>query len=362
MSLTGSPLLVVLAVVAVGLPVGLAVRWRRTPAGGSGRRRAGATALRAVAILVCQAVAVLATGVALNRSFVFYNSWSDLLGRQQTGQMAAVSAGTLVPTDGSQGRVVALTVHGKVSGVTEEVLVWLPPQYGQRAFRKTNFPVLMALPGQPGTPAGIFKVFDFARNAMAAIDRHSVSPFVAVFPPLSIAAPRDTECTDVPRGPQADSWLATDVREGVARHFRVTPNHWSTMGWSTGGFCAAKMLLRHPTSFDAAVSIGGYYGAEEDHTTGTLFNHSQVLKHQNSPLWLLQHSIAYPVHLLIVTSKADRDSWSGVFYADAKKMVAIAVGVPGVDTILLPAGGHSFKTYLPTVAPSLDWLGKNAGL
>jgi enterochelin esterase-like enzyme len=322
----------------------------------------GGVAVRVVAVLLCQAVAVLATGVVLNRSFLFYNSWSDLLGRKETGQMAAISAGSLVPANGSQGRIVALTVHGKVSGATEEVLVWLPPQYDEPAYKKTAFPVLMALPGQPGTPAGIFKTLDFGANAMAAIGRRTTTPFVAVFPPLSIAAPRDTECTDIPHGPQADSWLSTDVREDVIRHFRVTANHWSTIGWSTGGFCAAKMLLRHPTTFGAAVSLGGYFDAEQDHTTGTLFNHSQVLKNQNSPLWLLQHSIAYPIHLLIVTSKADRDSWSGIFYADAKKMVAVAVGVPGVDTILLPTGGHNFTTYGPTVGPALDWLGRNGGL
>ena len=127
----------------------------------------------------------------------------------------------------------------------------------------------------------------------------------------------------------------------------------AVLAWSTGGFCAAKMLLKHPMSFSGAVSIGGYFNAEEDHSTGELFNHSRMLRNQNSPLWLLRHSLSYPIHLLIVTSKADRESWSGVHYADAKQAVAAAAGIPGVGTIVLPTGGHNFSTYAPTVGPAL---------
>jgi enterochelin esterase-like enzyme len=350
--------MILLIVTAIALPIALALAWRRLPG------RLGGAMLRIGMIIGCQAVAILAAGIALNNAFLFYDSWDDLLGHHSEGgaQVAVADAGQLVPPDGSQGRIKILTVHGNVSGATEQVLVWLPPQYDAAAATKTRFPVMMALPGQPGTPAGIFKTLDLATNAMRAIDSGQVKPFIAVIPPLSIAQPRDTECTDIPRGPQADSWLATDVKEAVIRHFRVTLEHWSTIGWSTGAFCASKLLLRHPTSFVAAASIGGYFNAEEDHTTGNLFNHSRVLRNQNSPLWLIKHTLGYPVHLLIITSKGDRESWNGVHYADAKKAIIAASGIPGVSTIVLPSGGHNFSTYAPTVGPALDWLGKNAGL
>ena len=358
-SLTGASLTILLIVAAVALPIVLALAWRRLPG------RVGGAALRIGMIISCQVIAVMAAGIALNRAFLFYDSWAELLGQQGGGGQAAIAVtdnGQLVPADGSQGRISILTVHGKVSGATEQVLVWLPPQYDAAGEKRTRFPVIMALPGQPGTPAGIFKTLDLGSNAMQMIKSGKVKPFVAVIPPLSIAQPRDTECTDVPRGPQADSWLATDVKEAVVRHFRVTPAHWSTIGWSTGAFCASKMLLRHPTSFVAAVSIGGYFNAEEDHSTGNLFNHSRVLRNQNSPLWLIRHTLSYPVHLLIITSKGDRESWDGVHYADAQKAIAAARGIPGVGTIVLPSGGHNFSTYAPTVGPALAWLGKNAGL
>jgi pimeloyl-ACP methyl ester carboxylesterase len=346
-----------LIIAAIGLPIALALVWQRLP------DRVGGILLRTAMILSCQVIAVFAAGIALNRAFLFYDSWDELLGHNRAGGAVAITDnGHLVPTDGSQGRISILTVHGKVSGATEQVLVWLPPEYAAAAKAGARLPVLMTLPGQPGTPAGIFKTLDLGRNATQSITSGQVKPFVAVIPPLSIAQPRDTECTNIPRGPQADSWLATDVKEAVIRHFRVTAGHWSTVGWSTGAFCASKMLLRHPTSFGAAVSIGGYFGAEEDHTTGNLFNHSRVLRNENSPLWLIKHTLTYPLHLLIITSKGDRESWRGVHYADAQKAVLAAHGIPGVSTIVLPSGGHNFDTYAPTVSPALAWLGKNAGL
>jgi hypothetical protein len=75
-------------------------------------------------------------------------------------------AGQLVSADGSEGRIKILTVHGKVSGATEQVLVWLPRQYAAAAEANVRFPVLMALPGHPGTPAGIFKTLNLGNNAV----------------------------------------------------------------------------------------------------------------------------------------------------------------------------------------------------
>jgi hypothetical protein len=75
----------------------------------------------------------------------------------------------------------------------------------------------MVLPGQPSTPEAMFNGFSFAQQATRAIDSGKVEPFIAVFPPLMIAPPRDTECTDVPGGPQAETWLSRSVREQVIR-------------------------------------------------------------------------------------------------------------------------------------------------
>ncbi len=356
MQLTSPALVVIAATLAVGLAVLVALTRRRRPNGWVGH------GLRFVAILVSQAMAVFAVVLVANNTYDFYNNWDDLLGGGGSGEVPAVAAGTLVPPDGSQGRVVTLTVRAPGAkgpgGERLPVLVWLPKQYGQPQFKKVRFPVVMMLPGQPSTPQGVFSGFEFGKEAAAAIDSGRAKPFVAVLPPLMIDPPRDTECTNVPNGPQAETWLYQDVRTAVINKLRVDRDgaHWSTMGWSTGGFCAAKLLLRHPTLFGAAISVGGYFTAETDSTTGDLFGGNAQLRKENSPSWLIKQNGARQTNLLVVTSTADRDSWHGAPYADTAKFVAQNKGTPGVSTILLTSGGHNFGTYRPTLPAAFGWL------
>jgi hypothetical protein len=357
MSLTGLPLLVSLVALAILIPLVLALTWPKRPHG------LVHPVLRFMCMVVAQLTAVAAVGVWANDAFGFYDSWTDLLGGSHEGSIQAEANGSL-PLGGPEGRVITLTVNGKASGASGTVLVWLPPQYDQPGFKKTRFPVLAMLPGQPGTPEGVFSQFQFAPQATQAIRSGAVKPFVAVFPPLMIAPPRDTECTDVPHGPQAETWLAQDVRTAVLRHVRVTRDgkQWSAAGWSTGGFCAAKLLLRHGANWNAAAVIGGYFDAETDPSTGNLFGGSEQLRRQNSPIWLMRQPGSLNANLLIVVSKTDRHSYNGVHYADSKQMIAQTRGYPNVATILLPSGGHNYTVYEQTLPAVLAWCAKTAGL
>jgi hypothetical protein len=357
MSLTGLPLFVLLVAFAILIPLALVLTWSGRPHGLLGR------ALRFIAMVVAQVTAVAAVGVWANNTFGFYDSWADLLGRSQAGALHA-EANSPLPVSGIDGRVITLTVNGKASRASGIVLVWLPPQYAQPAFKTTRFPVLLMLPGQPSTPEGVFSQFQFGQQATRAISSHAVKPFVAVFPPIMIAPPRDTECTNVPHGPQAETWLAKDVRDAVLRHVRVTQDgkQWSVAGWSTGGFCAAKLLLRNRADFNAAASIGGYFDAETDPSTGNLFGGSAQLRRQNAPIWLIRQPGNLDANLLIVVSKTDRSSYNGVHYADSKQMIAETRGYPSVATVLLPSGGHNYTVYRATLPAVLAWCARTAGL
>jgi enterochelin esterase-like enzyme len=335
--------------------VAVIVTWRSRP-GWLGR------GLRLVAIVLSQAVAIAAAGVWANNSFGFYTNWADLLGNP-AGALHA-QANSLLPRNGAEGSVLTLNVLGKASKTTGSILVWLPPQYKQRQYAHTRFPVMMMMPGQPGTPEGVFTQFDFARQATRAIAAGTVKPFVGVFPPIMIDPPRDTECTNVPRGPQAESWLATDVHSAVLHRLRVTPDgrQWTAAGWSTGGFCAAKLALRHPAEFGAAISYGGYFDSETDHTTGDLFGGSAQLRRDNSPLLLIQRPGLRQTHLLIVVGAQDAHSYQGVFYADSKKMIELTRGYPNVASIVMRTGGHNYTNYRRTVPAALAWAAKAAEL
>ena len=339
----------VLAVVAVAVLVTRPVDTTRTSLG---RRLATRTAPVVAVAVVAQALAVLVVGLAVNSSYGFYTSWSDLFGRTSGG--ARIQTGGLVAA--GQGRVAVVTVHAHVGGRNDRLLVWTPPQYDAPAYRDRPMPVVLFLPGQPNSPDGAFRHFDFGMIASQAIDSGKVPPFVAVFPTLMIAPPRDTECTDVPGGPQAETWLERDVPRYVTTHFRVQPPGpgWSVMGWSTGGFCAAKLLATHPDQYSSATSLGGYYRPLQDHTTGDLFGGSRTLEDHNSPMWLYRHDLAHgglgSSRLLLVAGRQDSETWP-----ETKAMLDLAGSDPAVARLVIPRGGHNYRNYRQYLGDILAW-------
>ncbi|QWZ09961.1 esterase family protein [Nocardioides panacis] len=190
-----------------------------------------------MALVLCgQFFAMAALALKVNDDYLFYTSWADLTGH--VSQKSPIETGGLVRH--GQGHLRVMTVPSHDTGSQHQVLVWLPPQYDLAAYRNQRFPVVTFLTGQPSTPQTAFARFKFASTAMRLIDTHRTQPFVGVFPTLMISPPRDTECTNVPGGPRAETWLANEVPRFIQQHFRVAgPGPaWTTMGWSTGGASA----------------------------------------------------------------------------------------------------------------------------
>jgi enterochelin esterase-like enzyme len=264
------------------------------------------------------------------------------------------------PASGT-GRYEEITLKGPVSGATEKVVAWLPPQYGDRRYAKTKFPVVMILGGAYRRVSVVVEQLDLARTASEEIRAGRVLPFVAIFPEINIKYPFDTECTDLPGGPQAFSWLDQDVPHWVTSKLRVShdPRLWSVMGWSTGGYCASLLHLRDPGRFGAAASIQGYYKPEPDSTTGALGADLQQypeLANEYSPTWLIEHRPPLTVHLLVMTSLTDPQSkpQSLAFLTREKN-------VPGVQPYVLQDLGHNLHTFGAVLPPVLGWLADVAG-
>lgn len=365
MSLMGAPLMVVLVALSVLAPIGLAVLWtrhrRRAPRTDhrSLRRVSGVLTL-AAAIIVCQATAIFTVGVVANHQYGFYSSWSDLLGIS-TAQNSSAEIITAQPLPPGQGTMKQMVVPGSRGNASQKVLVWLPPDYRRLTAQHHRLPVLLLLTGQPGSPRAVFHNFDFSNRATAAIQSRQVAPFVAVMPPITSTVPsRDTECVDVPGGVQPEWWLRHDVRSAVVKDFSVSPSHWSVAGFSTGGYCAANLLIRHPHDFQSAVSIAGYFAPGWDkNTRGNPLKNRPDLDHGNSPLWIYQHRPPRHANLLIVMSKADTMAWRGKSYANGEQMARVAGRVPGTSLLVLPQGGHHYAIYSPTIPSVLTWMGQH---
>jgi len=132
MGLTSGALALVLALAVAVALAGVLLGWRRL-----GRPGARRVAARAVALCVLQLGVVALVLVVVNRSLVFYSSWSDLAG-SDTSSGAAVraarggpvraadtvrvltQAAVAVPgVAGTVGRLVSVQIHG--------VWFWSPP-------------------------------------------------------------------------------------------------------------------------------------------------------------------------------------------------------------------------------------------
>ena len=371
MPLTSLRFLALCIFLAIAVPVALLILWRRAPK----KPRWAVTLL--VGVLFAQAAAISAVAVGVNRDYGFYPTWSSLWGTPTAPPVVVAGArlglhavvGTrrpIVPlTSGSAsdiGRYETTTLKGKKSGITQTVITWLPPQYHDRQYAKTRFPVVMVLGGADVHIQPVIDRLNFATTASKEIRSGRVAPFVAVFPEINVALPVETECTDFPAGPQAFTWLNQDVRNWATSTLRVTPDgrRWSVTGWSTGGYCAALLHLRDPARFGAGASIEGYFNPAPDSFTGNLaqlLKASPTLYHESSPMWLVEHHPPARVHLLVMSSPTDPQS-----YPQAKQFLLREQNVPGVQRYYVQSVGHSLDAYQAVLAPVLNWMAAVADL
>jgi pimeloyl-ACP methyl ester carboxylesterase len=363
MGLTSSIFLLVVAAAAVVTPVLTVLLWSRVHGPGGVR-----IAQRFGLIAICQGTAVLLCALLVNNTFQLYDSWSDLFGddgspgqiidaQPQTGATFNASLGTeghtlanakLFHPYAAYNGVYAATVTGPASKITGTVLVWLPPQYNEKQYAHTDFPVVELLPGTPGTAASWL----FGMQAPQVLEQqmqHGASrPFILVSAPINVDGAHNPDCSDIPNGPKVATWLASDVRALVETSFRASTARtgWGVMGFSEGGYCASKLLLQYPNDYAAAVSMSG-----DDHPDGDLLTPGTPAYNQNSPLWLLSHGFDNPVSLLLTGTLQD-----GETAQEAQAMSRAASWPTVVDVLIAARGGHNTGVWKAVEPQAFAWL------
>jgi enterochelin esterase-like enzyme len=361
MGLTSSATLAVGALLAIAAPLACLLLWNRLGPR-AWQRVSGRTAL----VLTCQASAVLLVGLLVNRQYVFYTSWSELL-----GQPALTSTASTVPIHRvdrvyahqlrgafhrGQGMVIPWVIPGRSSGLPAlPALVYLPAAYGNPASRSTLFPVVEMLDGVPGTPQTWLGPLRLKRILDARIASGQSLPFIAVMPTQNVELPRDTQCVNVVGGPKVDTYLTEDVHRSVIAGLRVARDRsgWALMGYSTGGYCAVNLAMRHPDLFSAAVSLSGYSGPASDPSVGNLFGGSTALRDHNTPVWEAAHWSGHNLSMLVITSRRDRSS-----YRDTVRLAAAVHAPLHMSTILLGAGGHNAGLWSAMEPVAFNWLSR----
>ncbi|WP_168724318.1 alpha/beta hydrolase-fold protein [Streptomyces sp. A1547] len=363
MSLTGIPLFataIVLTATAVVLPLAV---WSKVRGPAVVR-----VSTRALMVLFAQVTAVALVFIAVNRQETFYNSWSDLLGTGKYvtaapdlgpdglgGKKATeVKAEPKVlqefqPVDGLGGRVKKTELNGKISGVKGEVMVWLPPQYDDPAFKNKKFPVVELIPGIPGTGKSWFQGLKAHEVLEPLMKSGKVQPFILVSPRAMLLGNGDTGCANIPGKVNADSWFSVDVRKMVVDNFRASDEArtWGVAGYSAGAYCAAKLGILHPDRYSAAVSLSGYNDPGQEPTS--LVAQDPEMRRTHNLKALLKAAPAPPAVALWM-SGAEQDG-----YLSGTDLKAIAQNPTTVHAEKV-VGGHNLDSWSKQIPQTFGWL------
>ncbi|WP_438295356.1 alpha/beta hydrolase [Streptomyces sp. HUAS TT7] len=307
-------------------------------------------------------------GLAANKSFLFYDSWADLFGRQDgvgvLDAKAAASPG--VKVDGKQkvdvpgagkpsigGEVQRVTVQGAKSRIVTPAYVYLPPEYFQKGYEKKSFPATVVLTGFPGTAENLIKGLHYPKTAWTLSKEKKTQPMILVMMRPTVAPPRNTQCIDIPGGPQTETFFADDVRKAISGTYRVgtKPKNWGFIGDSTGGYCALKIALQHPEAYAAGAGLSADYQPEVDSDSGDLFHGNKHEEKRSDLLWSLDHLPQGNSSFLVTTSKQGESNLK-----ETQKFIAKVKRPAHVSSITLDSGGHNFNTWLREIPPTLEWL------
>ncbi|MBT2421713.1 esterase [Streptomyces sp. ISL-22] len=365
MGLTSDKVLALAVMAAVGLFVGTVWLWPRLA-----RRGWRAVTGRVGMLLSTQLMLFVAVGLTANQAFGFYASWADLFG-QETDQGVVVDhtpergplrvvdtrrvpgAASASPRTG--GQIQKVDIVGRTTHIATPAFVYLPPEYFQPEFRTRTFPAAVVLTGYPGTAQALVDKLDYPRTAARLAADGRMRPMILVMMRPTVAPPRDTECVDIPQGPQTETFFAKDLPDAVGGHYRVNrkPGGWGIIGDSTGGYCALKIAMHHPGVYAAGAGLSAYYNAPIDPTTGDLFHGDEELRNRANLWWYLKHMPAPDTSLLVSSSKVGESN-----YKDTLKFIerVKATNLTRISSIILESGGHNFNTWRREIPGTLEWV------
>jgi len=357
MSLTGNWTLAIAISAAVAAVVAVVFCWHRVS-----RRPWLRWPARASMLIACQLTACLVVALFVNDQGLFFTSWSDLFGGGSGTSTSQIRAGAYdkklakpntVAVGRNKGLVLPVPIPDATDSRSHNALVYLPPQYFDRAYANRAFPVFELLGGYPGTPHGWTGPLDVQQIADKEIAAGRAVPFVAVMPNSNYMPHHDGECINAVGGDQFETTLTVNVRQAMERDFRVSSDRssWAVAGVSAGGFCALNIAIRHPEMFAAAVSMSGYDHPDIDWTTGALFGHSVAARDANDPLWRLTHLPAPNLALLLASTRQDVTT-----HVEANQLAAAARPPTRVDLLTVPRGGHNFHVWVAMEPVVFDWL------
>jgi hypothetical protein len=321
--LTSPVLPYLLAVLSGGILAGIVVAWPRLA-----RFGAWQVAVRMASLCLLQAFVLLLIFVIINRSGVFYSSWTELFGSARGGASVVAARGGTGSTEqplvvtgrvdvrvrgnfAAGGTLQSVRLHGQLSGLTATGHVYLP--VGYQAHSAQRYPTLLVISDAATGSASPYAASRLVQSAAIEIAAHRLPPLIMVMLPATVA-PGDQACLDLPprtgpakqaaRAIQGQTFFAQDVPAVLPAYYAVSsqPSDWALLGDQSGGYCALQLTLNNSYVFSTAVAPRADYSAPPG-VPGALL--SSQFRQQYNLVWQLSHLPMQPVTVQFVGQGRD---------------------------------------------------------
>ena len=316
-------------------------------------------------IIFIQVFALASTLITINRNGQFYASWGDLFGSKNQLAKIAVAPDLLAQISGKDIKQARKTaggslifrevITGEQSKISDVVYVVLPPKIAAQMEANpaspsvgSDYQVVELFPGYPGVPqtwigsmAGITTLENLENSG-------TVQNTIAIIPAINVSPGVDTECLNFVGGAQVETWLTHDMKVFATKFIGIDNRPWSSFGYSTGGWCAAEVAIRHPDLYNSAVSLAGYF--KPLFSAGINKREKNFLQGKYDLIATLK-KVPSSVHLMIIASKKDKFTNFA-----AKNFMSEANGLIPIRYVPIPIGGHNTNVWKPFVSTAFEWI------
>ncbi len=322
---------------------------------------------------------------AVNKFYDYYQTWGGMI-NDLTGQgvssipkYAAAGTGSNKAFDKNIGRITTTaedaevgylfqtTITGAKSHLTRDVYVYLPPQYFQKPYQHTRFPVIELLHGSPGNPAAWVDVMGVIPTFLNLLESHPADAAVLVMPDTDGGLQYELQCLNNPGGIQDMTFVASDVPDAIARIARVQPpgRAWGLAGYSEGGYCTANIALQDPNGWGAAGVMSGYFypiasqvpegnkPGGKPHVVDVFLGHPalQLLNTPRDYITRVPINDELPAFWLAAGAQDRQD-----VVAAANFRQLLQTRLADVPFVIVPGGGHQGSVWRAALGPMLTWM------
>jgi len=320
-------------------------------------------------IILIQILTLTSVGIAINRSGQFYSNWNDFLGRSNNlakiaitpnllDQISVKDIATSKHTDGGS-LIIKKIIKGERSNISSTVYVVLPPKIATLFEATTENPtigndyqIIELFSGYPGVPETWIGSMQGIKTLETLQNSGGIKNTIAIIPTMNVDPRKDTECLNFTQGLQVETWLSSDMKSFAKQYLGVDDRPWATFGYSTGGWCAMSIAIRHQDQYSRAVSLAGYFKPLFGTKLSSIEKNALIKKYD---LVRTLNSEATNIKMLIIAGKQDPFAWTS-----ARQFISKLNPNISVQLIPITSGGHNTKSWIPYEVPAFRWIDQNS--